>query len=196
MVVFVTVTSCNDITHVNDNIKEFTTVVREIITKETPIDFIQKKKIGEFIYTASYRPSDLIAKYEYESGTISHRDPEELEQCLYFQLDIEHETFADELLKYNVFGYSQYDERVKYFSFNMMEDIYIITGRDTIPCGLHHFERNFSIGNKITVMLAFPISSNIIYDDVTLQYHDNSFNNGIVKLYFRKELFKPVNNKS
>ena len=194
-ILFITIISCNDNSTFNP-VKEVASAVQNIMSKTSSPKLIQEKKIGDFIYTASFRPAELISKYEEESGVASKSNPGELNQSLYFQLDIEHETFADELLKFNISGYQQYDKRIKYCSFNMIGDVSIITGKDTIPCGLHHFERSFNIGSKTTFLLAFPVSAKSISEDVTLLYHDNLFENGIVKFYFRKELFNPDKYKS
>lgn len=76
-----------------------------------------------------------------------------------------------------------YGDGIKYMSFALDKDFYVVTGKnDTIRCAGVNFERNFKIAPFQKVLLFF---SGIDPDDkIQLIYNDQLFRNGIMKFKF------------
>jgi hypothetical protein len=69
----------------------------------------------------------------------------------------------------------------------------MVSGLDTFPCIISHFERSFDISKDGNVMIGFStdgISS--IDDDILLVIHDKIFNKGILKFHYKNSIFKSI----
>ena len=91
----------------------------------------------------------------------------------------------EDLLKEDFTNLS-YEEGVKYMSFNMENDFYIVTSRnDTVKCSGVNYERNFKVAPFQKIMLFFSgINPN---DKIQLVYNDKLFGKGIVKFKFEEQ---------
>jgi hypothetical protein len=83
-----------------------------------------------------------------------------------------------------------YTQAVKYMSFGLDKDFYVVTSKkDTIPCSGVNFERNYKIAPFQKVLLFF---SGIDPDDkIQLIYNDFLFRKGTLKFKF-KDPFTPI----
>nr|WP_315252451.1 hypothetical protein [uncultured Flavobacterium sp.] len=83
-----------------------------------------------------------------------------------------------------------YTEAVKYMSFGLDKDFYLVTSKkDTILCSGVNFERNYKIAPFQKVLLFFSgIDSN---DKIQLVYTDYLFRKGTLKFKF-KDPFTPI----
>lgn len=83
-----------------------------------------------------------------------------------------------------------YTQAVKYMSFGLDKDFYVVTSKkDTIHCSGVNFERNYKIAPMQKVLLFFSgIDPN---DKVQLIYNDYLFRKGILKFKF-KDPFTPI----
>lgn len=79
-----------------------------------------------------------------------------------------------------------YEDGVKYMSFNMVNDFYIVTSeKDTIKCSGVNYERNFKVAPFQKIMLFFSgINPN---DKIQLVYNDKLFRKGIIKFKFEEQ---------
>ena len=50
---------------------------------------------------------------------------------------------------------SEYYNRVGYLNSDVKNDIFLVSGEDTIPCIIHHFERTYNMTNYLTLIFAF-----------------------------------------
>lgn len=77
-----------------------------------------------------------------------------------------------------------YEDGVKYMSFSMDKDFYVVTSKnDTIQCSGVNFERNFKIAPYHKIMLFFSgIPEN---DQIQLIYNDKLFKKGTIKFQFK-----------
>ncbi|MFB9110347.1 hypothetical protein [Flavobacterium gyeonganense] len=84
----------------------------------------------------------------------------------------------------------EYTDAVKYMSFGLTNDFYVVTSRkDTIPCSGVNFERNYKIAPFQKVLLFFSgIDPN---DKIQLIYNDYLFRKGTLKFKF-KDPFTPI----
>jgi hypothetical protein len=80
-----------------------------------------------------------------------------------------------------------YKEGVKYMSFNIEKDFYVVTSKkDTIQCSGVTFERNFKVAPYNRLLLFFtgvPPS-----DNIQLIYNDRLFKKGVLKFSFNEEI--------
>lgn len=82
-----------------------------------------------------------------------------------FKLSVSAKGFNDEFIKQDKPEPSVYEERVKYYSFAMQQDVFAVTGKnDTIPCSIYHFERSYGISPISIFLLGFeklPVGNDI-----------------------------------
>ena len=109
------------------------------------------------------------------------------DSLLVFNLQIEIDNFDDELLKYKLGGDldASYAQRVDYYSFKMQKDINIVLAdKDTIPCTMYHFERNYGISPKNNFMIGFKLSH---FKKAVLVYDNNLLQTGIIKFELNED---------
>lgn len=89
----------------------------------------------------------------------------------------------DDLLK-DKFTSLSYEDGVKYMSFSLDKDFYVVTSNnDTIKCSGVNYERNFKVGPFQKVLLFFSgIDPN---EKIQLIYNDKLFKKGILKFQFK-----------
>lgn len=99
-----------------------------------------------------------------------------------FEFTFEHE--GEEDLLQNKFTNITYEEGIKYMSFLMNNDFYVVTSKnDTIFCSGVNFERNYKIAPYHKIMLFFSgIPEN---DEIQLIYKDKLFKKGTIKFQFK-----------
>lgn len=100
-----------------------------------------------------------------------------------FQQDEEKDLLAKD------FTGMDYTDAVKYMSFGLDKDFYVVTSKkDTIPCSGATFERNYKIAPYQKVLLFFSgIDPN---DKIQLVYHDFLFRKGTLKFKFKDPYIK------
>ncbi len=94
----------------------------------------------------------------------------------------------DDLLK-EKYTDLDYESSVKYMSFKMQDDFYVVTQKfDTIKCSGSLFERSFKVAPQNKIMLYF---SNIDPNDkIQLVYNDKLFKKGVLKFNFADPILK------
>lgn len=102
------------------------------------------------------------------------------ERVLEFTFEQEDE---DDLLK-DKFTSLSYEDGVKYMSFSLDKDFYVVTSKnDTIQCSGVSYERNFKIAPFQKVLLFF--SGIDPKDKIQLIYNDKLFRKGTLKFQFK-----------
>lgn len=154
---------------------------------------LKVKEISDINYQMSYTPKECLAYQELKGEEYTKEKFAETtkhyEGMTYFNLKIEVEEGAGELLKYKLTSPQQYNSRITYMSFEMQKDICLVQGKDTLYPGLYHFERIFSIAPYATVLLAFDNEKFKTDQEFTLVYNDRLFNKGFIKYnYSSKQL--------
>jgi len=152
--------------------------------KEPEHGLLQTKKIDNVEYSLLCKPVDYIISKEAGNGKVSAseyaRKIEELSDLIYFDLRIKIDHCNGEFLKYGVSSSEEYQDRVAYSAFAMQQDIRLVSGGDSIPCSLFHFERAFDVvpyGNFLMGFSADPAT----LKDLTFVFHDNLLQKGIIK---------------
>lgn len=89
----------------------------------------------------------------------------------------------EDLLK-EKFTSLSYEDGVKYLSFSIDKDFYVVTSKnDTIPCSGVNYERNFKIAPFQKIMLFF--SGIDPEEEIQLIYNDKLFGKGTIKFQFK-----------
>jgi hypothetical protein len=142
-----------------------------------------EKTIGEFTYSAQYKPLAYVALLELKSDTVSEavlkQKMEEFSGLQYFTLQISADS-QQELLKKNLTETNDYYGRIQYFSFDMQRDLKLIEGKDTLNCELFHFERVYGLAPYARFVLGFPKTND--QHDKTLFLDEKVFGSGKVYL--------------
>jgi len=166
--------------------KEPTKLVEFVQSEEN--GYIKNKLIGNINYSSILKPIDyMIAKKR-----IDENDPNlkasNFEDLQYFDLRIEVKDHNSEFIKYDLESPQQYEERVKYCSFEMQHDIKLIDGKDTLECVLFHFERAFNVVPYGHFILGFETKNKKVIEGKTLCFDDHLFNQGIIKFTYSPSL--------
>lgn len=74
-----------------------------------------------------------------------------------------------------------------YLSFELSSDVYLESGSTTVPVAFHHYERNYGLKPSIDILFNFKAFN--VTEDVYFVYRDDIFNQGLIKIKFKKELF-------
>ena len=158
----------------------------------------KSKDIADIQFGLSYMPAESMAVLELRTEEYDY--PKFIEACnhyadmTYFNFKIEVINGSGELLKYKLESPSQYEGRVKYISFEMQKDIYLVQGKDTLLPGLFQFERIFEVAPYSTVMFSFDNKKFNRNNEFTIVYNDKLFEKGFVKFnYKNKQLINVPN---
>lgn len=156
----------------------------------------KEKTIDDITFSLQYKPSEYVICMEEKKDQISDSllklKQAELSDMEYYDLTISLAEGQGELLKHNLTTVSEYDERIKYFAFDMQQDIKLIEDGDTIPCSLYHFERTYDLAPYSKFLLGFMKGKNSEPKKRTLTFYDKIFNKGFIKFNYTDEDFNNI----
>lgn len=144
------------------------------------------QKIDDISFTATEVPIQYYLLKDQGNSDLFNIDSlynqNKFERIIEFTFDQEDEK---DLLKED-FTKLSYEDGVKYMSFKMENDFYVVTSKkDTIKCSGVNYERNFKVAPFQKIMLFFSgINPN---DKIQLVYNDKLFGKGIVKFKFEEQ---------
>jgi hypothetical protein len=161
---------------------------------------VKTKKLEKYRYSLLYKPNDYMIAKDLAALKIAQAEYDSLQEVYkgfeYYTFSIEDTSFHDELLKSGLTSRGQYDKRLMYYSFEMQKDIQLISGTDTIPCSLLHYERTFNVSPKANFLIGFPVTTKQKKSgkqvSKTFVYEDRVFKTGIVKLRIEDEAIKEI----
>jgi hypothetical protein len=83
----------------------------------------------------------------------------------------------------------EFTSRLAYFTGIMQQDIFLVEGKDTLPCLLYHFERTYGVDPRSTFLLGFPLAQvkNEAMVDKTLFFDDRGLGSGPVMISISNE---------
>jgi hypothetical protein len=159
-----------------------------------------EKKIGDFTYTALYKPYEYLALMELKKENVDKKElykkMAEYDGLQYYTFRITAENQQQELLKVGISSDADYYSRIEYCSFKMQNDFKLMEGKDTLDCVLFHFERVYGLAPYATFVLGFPLRKNgqnnnttitKSNDDKTILYADKIFGSGNIYMTITKE---------
>jgi hypothetical protein len=152
----------------------------------------KEKNIEDITFFMQYKPVDYVICQEEKNDSIKkelrNKKASELSDMEYYDLKIMITNGEGELLKYGISSPQDYNERVKYYAFQMQNDISMVENGDTIPCGLYHFERAYDVSPFSTFLLGFKKSKKEKVDgEKTIIFYDKVYDKGIIKFTFNNK---------
>lgn len=133
------------------------------------------KKINDFEFAILYKPVDYIVAMESKNKNISKdsilKRKNSLKGYQYYTFRIR--SFKDnEFFRTGMTSENEYYERLEYFVSNAQNDITLVEGKDTIPCAVYHFERNYGISPYNNIVLSFEEKDSLNTADKVFIYED------------------------
>lgn len=156
--------------------------------KSSDSGLFKKKEFGDYSFEILVEPAAYSAlqfhKNVYSNPKEFEREASEQGAITQIELEIKNKACAEEILKCDSNDPAIYDERIKYFSFDLYKDVYLVYGGDTIPCGMHVWERGFNAKPALSCQLVFDAIK--VQDNTPLElvYNDRVFGNGLIKFRF------------
>ncbi len=144
-----------------------------------------KKEIGQFEFALQYKPIEYVVlmeeKDEHLKKQVLEKRMTELKGMQYYTLKITSKE-GKEFLKTGISSEEEYYGRLQYFVSAMQDDLALIEGKDTLPCLLYHFERNYGLAPYNNIVLGFKTGNEGKAEDKTLIYEDQVLGLGPVRL--------------
>lgn len=152
------------------------------------------KDLDDFEYTLIYKPLDYMVAKEYLNGAITKEQIDsrrkEYGKMQYYTLKIKAKS-SNELLGANAGSEQEYYGRLEYFMSAMSSDLQLIDGKDTLPCLLYHYERNYGLAPYSSFVLGFDQGKTPAEDKVMV-YDDHVLGSGKVMIKIKAEDIKQV----
>lgn len=152
-----------------------------------------QKQLGEFVIVTQFRSPQSMAliragisadKKEWESALY------EAGNMQYYFLSYKLNTTSLDILKYNMRDESEYFSRSNYLSFGVNKDVYVLCGKDSLPCRLHQFTPHYGLSPKVDLVFAFDEPDSLHSLNRTLVIEDQLFGLGILRFEFKADDIK------
>lgn len=152
----------------------------------------QRKEFDLFYLDLQYEPLEYAALIRVgEEGLVNGRYAEEKSQLTglqYFQLKLG-SVEGKEFLRTGIASMDEYHARLEYYTSHVQDDLMLVSGTDTLPCILHHFERTYKIGPYSTLLIGFEGAEDV-KSERTLIYDDRALGIGRVKFTITENSLK------
>ena len=154
--------------------------------------------MGDFIFTLQYKPSDYILLKENNLATLDmnkwEKEKKEIEGLIQLNLKIESKDSNKEMLQIGATSVQEYTERIQYFSYDAQKDIFLIDGKDTLPCILYHFERSYNLAPYSNLVLGFKSSKKFGEDqqDKIISFDDQALRQGKINFIIKATNLKNI----
>lgn len=149
------------------------------------------KTIGDICYRVQYKPQDYILLKENKSDQ-SIVKKQDLKDMQYYTLQYALKEKNEDILKAHLNNSNEYYARSNYFSFDLQQDIYLVEGKDTLPCRLFNYVNSYGLSPKADFVLAFDKTANTAKEDKTIVIEDKVYGGGVIKLKIEKENIKDI----
>jgi len=120
---------------------------------------VQRQDLSTYFFEAKYKPLDYVIAMEGRSDELSESHYTELKGELsglqYIDLTIGPLSHEGDVLSSGIQSDEEYFERLDYFVTYANQDIFMVQGKDTLLPRLYHFERNYGLAPKNTLLLGF-----------------------------------------
>ncbi len=181
----------NSSTESGENIKKKNISVSEFIRwcMDEQNELNKTLSISEVKYNLSYMPKENLAYLELKTESYDlekfKKTSDHYKDMIYFNLRIAVPEAEGELLKYKLTSPAEYEQRIKYLSFGVQDDIFITQGKDTIKPGLCQYERIFEVAPYATIQIAFDKKKLNPEEGFTFVYNDKLLEKGYVKFTYK-----------
>lgn len=145
---------------------------------------LKTKEISDFNYVIQYKPVEYILEKKQKDSLLKS----DFDNLHYIDLELSHKKFP-EYLKIDLQNNEEYYHRLKYYSFEIQNDVNLIDGKDTLKCVFSHFERTYGITPYVKIVMAFE-KQNETSSHLIFSYHDQIFDNGIINIPINEKALK------
>lgn len=155
-----------------------------------------EKQVGYYKLQLQYKPQEYAVLMDERKATLTAQEmsvkKEAFAELDYFTLRIGAEDGKD-ITKFNITDEQEYYARLQYFAMEMGNDLQLISGKDTLPCAMFHYERTYGIDPRAAFVLAFPKKKNgTAVTGKTLLFNDRHLGTGPVMLTITSESLNNV----
>ncbi len=154
--------------------------------KDPENGLVKTRQINDLQFSLTYLPPAFMICNDLKKENISKKELAELalqyEDFEYYLLKIEALESGMELAKYKVSNRKEYEDRIRYYSFNMQNDLIakLETGEE-VYCELYHFERTYNITPYSSFLIGFPKEFIANSKERTIILEEKVFNKGNIK---------------
>lgn len=160
-------------------IGQVTTKKKTYSIRPTVRSFISETN-GKLNYELIYQSPEKRYYLMTGNTVIPASSKKEYNKLICYELRISSNKYND-LLK--SFTENELTEKLNYLNSKIQLDFKIIHGKDTLPCVMAHFERNYGVAPYLSIQIAFENSISLNNQDYSILYDDHLFNNGTMHLY-------------
>jgi len=157
---------------------------------------LKKVAVGQCIYEVQYKPVGYILTQEgLEQGSPEwEKRMKDMRNTAWFNITIKVKDYNQSPLRYQVAGIDEYNERLNYYLNQAPGDIALLYGSDTLHVSSYWFENNQNLVpyEKMIAGFILPDGAKGIDRDIRFVFHDQIFNNGIIKVLFSQKDITPV----
>lgn len=146
---------------------------------------VWKENVEDIHFQLVHLPADYKFLLDFRSD-FENQDPTiqaAYKAKRFFKLDISSEESTGDILNYKAISQEEISGRLEYILSDMNADFYIYNAQDTLYCLDVHYERNYGLNNKMSLMLTF--ANHRIFEDhaVRLVYRERLFNSGPITFH-------------
>ena len=134
--------------------------VEDYIEKVTSLEngYYKRKEVGPYKVEIQYTPVEYLAikkeKGKPTEATLTKMQTDLAKTVqLNFRLGVKDQT--TDLLEFGIRNMKEYEARMKYFSFEFQNDIYLEQEGKKIPCTMFHFERIYKLKSNRSFTIGF-----------------------------------------
>lgn len=176
---------------------------RKILPESEYVKYLNSSKSGLTItkflngirYNLKMQPGELLAILNTSENTNNSLNYTEALKKYASQINfvfvIDDEQDNDNRVKLSVFNKEIYGNLLGYANTELIKDIHLVQGNDTLSCALVHMEPANSIQPVLRLALAFN-GVDTAKKECTLIFNDNLFNNGPLKFHYPRDVFEQL----
>ncbi len=113
----------------------------------------KQKQVGEYVFDIQYKPSEYSSLTERAISDSSNKQSDMV--YLTLKLKVQQEGKPTDILRYKLGSEKEYYDRLYYYSFRFVNDLYLLNGDEKIPCSVFHFERSYDLSAYRTWIIGF-----------------------------------------
>jgi hypothetical protein len=154
--------------------------------------FIQTEQVGDYEISVQYRTPEYMTIKEIGVDVLTNEifseTSKEKNGAYYFLFQIMSSNKKSDPLELNMQDKLEYTSRISHLMSGIDEDIFLVSGDDTLPCKMHHFERSYHLTHYHNIVLVFERKTEKQADNLKLFYNDRMLNIGRLNFVFNKHV--------
>lgn len=151
---------------------------------------VKSKTIDGIMYSVYYLPKEAMALREVEDSISEAGWKDAVESkgdMQYYKLVYRLANSNQDILRYNLRDETEFYSRTNYLAFGVDKDVYLLCGKDRMPCRLHQFTPMYGISPEAEVLFAFDNADSTNTQNKTFVIEDQLFGAGILQFEFKAE---------